>query len=178
MVGPSADRAAHRPMVSIRRTQVKATQYRHNHDLRRIPRCASRNNLGTRRLNRSGNPPCRSPNELHRPRVSVQRLKGTTRAPLALPTDVFWVRDAFLDHLVPSVPRSLVVARVLFHLRSAFSSGLFQSGLVNVVCRAGAEGCKQQATQNCAPKTRKYLDHEKPRSDRAPTAVAIRSGNG
>ena len=103
-------------------------------------------------------------------------FKRAQRAPLALPTDVFWVRDAFLDHLVPSVPRSLVVARVLFHLRSAFSSGLFQSGLVNVVCRAGAEGCKQQATQNCAPKTRKYLD--KPRSDRAPTAVAIRSGNG
>jgi hypothetical protein len=38
MVGPSADRAAHRPMVSIRRTQVKATQYRHDPDLRRLSR--------------------------------------------------------------------------------------------------------------------------------------------
>ncbi len=36
MVGPSADRAAHRPMVSIRRTQVKATQYQHDPDLRRL----------------------------------------------------------------------------------------------------------------------------------------------
>jgi|HubBroStandDraft_6_1064221.scaffolds.fasta_scaffold818217_1 hypothetical protein len=65
------------------------------------------------------------------------------RRELALPTDVVWVRDAFLDHLVPSVPRSLVETRVLFHLRSTFSGGLFQGGLVNVVCRAGAEGYKQ-----------------------------------
>ena len=40
---------------------------------------------------------------------------------------MIWIRDAFLDHLVPSVSRSLVVTRVLFHLRSTFSGGLFSA---------------------------------------------------
>jgi hypothetical protein len=54
----------------------------------------------------------------------------------------------------------------------------FKAALSTLFAALALMGCKQQATQNCAPKTRKYLDHEKPRSDRAPTAVAIRSGNG
>jgi hypothetical protein len=38
----------------------------------------------------------------------------------------------------------------------------FKAALSTLFCRAGAEGYKQQATQNCAANTRKYLDHQKP----------------